>query len=502
MPPKKATAATKTVTKAKSTKRQDEKETAGSESKEEVPEKKVKTNAGKKKLEKENTNEEMRDEKISENKVKAKRGKRKIEQENSDIEEKTDKVPQKKAKAKSAKKRVAKENSDSENNEDEEVSIQKVKANTTKADKKKPEDESDTSKKKLTKSKKAQITKTEMNEDASTSNVKKSVAVKGSRVKKADNKDTHDTEDKPSDIKKKRKSPKTKQDDEPNTKTVVRTNATLTNWEAIDFTCTSKTAKGNPYNFHITSWNVDGLRAWLKKGGLNILKYDDPDIFCIQETKCGLEKLPEEISNIKGYESLFCSSEKEGYAGVGIITKIKPINVIYGINSEEHDNEGRCITAEFEKFFLVNVYVPNAGRKLITLPKRLEWNKIFKAFIKNLDERKPVIVCGDMNVAHKEIDLANPKSNTKNAGFTVEEREGMTDFLEDGYIDTFRQFYPEKDKAYTFWTYMSNSRSKNVGWRLDYFLVSQRFMDNVCDNIIFSEVLGSDHCPLGLFVKV
>ncbi|RZC36417.1 DNA-(apurinic or apyrimidinic site) lyase-like, partial [Asbolus verrucosus] len=246
-------------------------------------------------------------------------------------------------------------------------------------------------------------------------------------------------------------------------KTAVRSNATITNWGAINLKCTSKTSTGKPSNFHITSWNVDGIRAWIKKGGLDILKFDEPDIFCLQEIKCNKAKLPKEIMHLKGYEAFWCSSEKEGYAGVGVLSKIKPLNVVYGIKSKEHDDEGRCITAEYENFYLVNVYVPNAGRKLVTLPKRLEWNKLFKDFIKKLNKKKPVIICGDMNVAHKEIDLANPKTNKKNAGFTVEEREGMTDFLSNGYIDTFRQLYPEKERAYTFWTYMANARAKNVG---------------------------------------
>ncbi|XP_044256546.1 DNA-(apurinic or apyrimidinic site) endonuclease isoform X2 [Tribolium madens] len=279
-------------------------------------------------------------------------------------------------------------------------------------------------------------------------------------------------------------------------------NATITNWESINFKCTSKSPKGKAPNFHITTWNVGGLRSWLKKGCLDILQYDQPDILCIQETKCSLDKLPEEVKTIKGYETLWCSSDKDGYAGVGIIVKDKPINVIYGIESKEHDTEGRCITVEYETFYIVNVYVPNAGRKLVTLPKRLDWNEEFKKFIKKLDSQKPVIICGDMNVAHTEIDLANPKTNTKNAGFTIEERDGMTDFLANGFVDIFRHLYPDKEKTYTFWTYMGNARGKNVGWRLDYFLISSRFVDNVCDNLIHSEVLGSDHCPLSLHLQI
>ncbi|KAF2903736.1 hypothetical protein ILUMI_02444 [Ignelater luminosus] len=279
-------------------------------------------------------------------------------------------------------------------------------------------------------------------------------------------------------------------------------NPTETNYDKIDFLCKKENALGEESNFIIASWNVDGLRAWLKKDGLKYLEYEKPDVFCIQESKCAEDKLPDEIKNLEGYEQYWQNSEKEGYAGVGLFSRTKPIGVEYGIGVDEHDEEGRCITAEYEKFYVVSVYVPNAGRKLVTLPKRLEWNKAFKKYIKELDKKKPVIVCGDMNVAHSEIDLANPKTNTKNAGFTKEEREGMTEFLEDGYVDTYRKFYPEKTGAYTFWTYMMKSRSKNVGWRLDYFIVSERFVDKICDNIIRSEVLGSDHCPIALFLNV
>lgn len=191
---------------------------------------------------------------------------------------------------------------------------------------------------------------------------------------------------------------------------------------------------------------------------------ENPDVLCLQETKCEKDKLPDEIKSVEGYESYWVSSNKEGYAGVGLLSKIKPINVKYGINNDEHDSEGRCITAEYEKFFVVCVYVPNAGRKLITLDKRLDWNELFKKYIQELDKKKPVIICGDMNVAHEEIDLARPKTNTKNAGFTREERDGMTDFLKAGFEDTFRKLYPNEKDAYTFWSYMMNARSKNIGW--------------------------------------
>ncbi|KAL1513997.1 hypothetical protein ABEB36_003328 [Hypothenemus hampei] len=279
-------------------------------------------------------------------------------------------------------------------------------------------------------------------------------------------------------------------------------NKTATDWESIKFNSTTKNAKNQLHSLKITSWNVDGLRAWLKKDGLSIIKHDKPDIFCVQETKCSTEKLPDDLKNINGYHSYWCSSEKEGYAGVGVYSKIMPIDVSYGIGDEKQDEDGRCLTLEYENFFLVNVYVPNAGRGLVTLPKRLDWNSSFQSYIKELDKKKPVIVCGDMNVAHNEIDLTNPKSNKKNAGFTPEEREGMTQFLEEGFKDTFRQLYPNKKDTYTFWSYMSNARAKNVGWRLDYFIVSDRIMDNVCDNAVRDQVFGSDHCPITLFINI
>ncbi|XP_044760564.1 exodeoxyribonuclease isoform X2 [Coccinella septempunctata] len=282
----------------------------------------------------------------------------------------------------------------------------------------------------------------------------------------------------------------------------VTANTTTTQWDEIDFKCGKKNAEGKAENFRITSWNVDGMKAWLKKDGLNILTFASPDILCLQETRCNVDSIPSEIENFQGYKKYWCSSEKNGYAGVGMLTKKEPINVIYGIGDEDQDEDGRSITAEFDSFYLVTVYVPNAGRKLVTLDKRLKWNNIFKDFIKQLDKKKPVIVCGDLNVAHNEIDLANPKPNMRNAGFTQEERDGMTDFLQEGFIDTFREFYPDRKDAYTFWTYMNKSRTRNIGWRLDYFLVSERFKNKVCDSVIHDKVYGSDHCPLTLFVNV
>ncbi|XP_066262658.1 exodeoxyribonuclease isoform X2 [Euwallacea similis] len=279
-------------------------------------------------------------------------------------------------------------------------------------------------------------------------------------------------------------------------------NTAESKWDTINFDCLKKSSQGKHYNLKITSWNVDGIRAWLKKGGLSILKYDKPDIFCLQESKCSTQKLPPEVVDIEGYKDYWCSSQKEGYAGVGVYSKIEPIDVVYGIDSQEHNSEGRCITLEYDSFYVVNVYVPNAGRGLVTLPKRLDWNKSFKDFITKLDKKKPVILCGDMNVAHNEIDLKNPKTNKKNAGFTQEERDGMTDFLRNGFTDTFRELYPDVTDAYTFWSYMSQARSKNIGWRLDYFIVSQRLMPKVCDSIIKNDVFGSDHCPISVFISV
>ncbi|XP_066142672.1 exodeoxyribonuclease isoform X2 [Euwallacea fornicatus] len=307
----------------------------------------------------------------------------------------------------------------------------------------------------------------------------------------------------------KAKKPRIKIEEENSTKEVTTKskaapllNTVESKWDTINFDCTKKSSQGKRYNLKITSWNVDGIRAWLKKGGFSILKHDKPDIFCLQESKCGTQKLPQEVVDIEGYKDYWCSSQKDGYAGVGVYSKIEPIDVVYGIDSQEHNNEGRCITLEYDSFYVVNVYVPNAGRGLVTLPKRLDWNKSFKNFITKLDQKKPVILCGDMNVAHNEIDLKNPKTNKKNAGFTQEERDGMTDFLENGFADTFRELYPDVTDAYTFWSYMSQARSKNIGWRLDYFIVSQRLMPKVCDSTIRNDVFGSDHCPISIFISV
>ncbi|XP_052758701.1 DNA-(apurinic or apyrimidinic site) endonuclease isoform X2 [Galleria mellonella] len=279
-------------------------------------------------------------------------------------------------------------------------------------------------------------------------------------------------------------------------------NKATTDYDSLDFSNSSKNAQGKEWNYKIASWNVDGIRAWLSKGGLDYIQHEKPDILCLQEIKCSQEKLPNEVTNLPGYHAYWLCSDKDGYAGVGIYTTKLAMNVTYGLQNEELDNEGRIITAEYEHFYLICTYVPNAGRNLVTLPKRLQWNEEFRKYVNELDKKKPVIICGDMNVAHNEIDLANPKTNKKNAGFTIEERTGMTDLLGDGFVDTYRHLYPDKTGAYTFWTYMMNSRAKNVGWRLDYFIVSQRFLPSLCDNVIRGGVYGSDHCPISLFLHL
>ncbi|XP_037958632.1 recombination repair protein 1 [Teleopsis dalmanni] len=281
------------------------------------------------------------------------------------------------------------------------------------------------------------------------------------------------------------------------------TNATVTIYNEEDFGLSNKTlVEGDtlPYNLKISSWNVAGLRSWLNKDGLTFLKYENPDIFCIQETKCTIDQLPEEAKRIPGYHPYWLCMAG-GYAGVAVYSKIMPINVEFGIKQPEFDDVGRAITAEYEKFFLINVYVPNSGRKLVNLDTRMIWEEKFKEYIQSLDKLKPVIICGDMNVAHNAIDLKNPKTNTKTAGFTKEEREKMTELLASGFVDTFRHFYPDKEDAFTFWSYMRNARAKNVGWRLDYFLVSERIIQKIVDNCIRQQCLGSDHCPITLYCK-
>ncbi len=246
----------------------------------------------------------------------------------------------------------------------------------------------------------------------------------------------------------------------------------------------------------LISWNVNGLRACITKGFSLFFKSIDADIFCIQETKMQEEQAKE--IEYEGYYKYMNSAEKKGYSGTAIFTKIKPINVSYGIGIEEHDKEGRVITLEFDKFFLVNCYTPNSKRELERLEYRKIWEDEFRNYLIELDKVKPVILCGDLNVAHKEIDLKNPSTNHHNAGFTDEEREKMTKLLESNFTDTFRYLYPDKKDAYSWWSYMLKSRERNIGWRIDYFIVSNSIRDEIKDAIIHSEVLGSDHCPIEL----
>lgn len=248
----------------------------------------------------------------------------------------------------------------------------------------------------------------------------------------------------------------------------------------------------------LISWNVNGFRAVLKKGFDEFFEKQDADIFCIQETKMQFEQVEKSFD---GYYSYWNSAVKKGYSGTAVFTKIKPISEYYGIGMPEHDNEGRVITLEFVRFYLVNVYTPNSQRGLARLEYRMQWEDAFLSYIKGLDEKKPVIICGDLNVAHNEIDLKNPESNHKNAGFSDEERGKMTTFLGNGFIDTFRYFYPDREEAYTWWSYMFSAREKNVGWRIDYFIVSERMRDEISDSIIHDDVSGSDHCPVSLILK-
>ena len=248
----------------------------------------------------------------------------------------------------------------------------------------------------------------------------------------------------------------------------------------------------------LVSWNVAGLRACLKKGFADFFDSVDADIFCIQESKVKKDQYDYEP---KGYFEYLYPAEKKGYSGTLIYSKIKPLNIFYGIDDYEYDSEGRTITLEYENFFLVTVYVPNVKRDLSRMESRKRFEDLFKKYLLSLDKKKPVIVCGDFNVAHTEIDIKNAKANIGNAGFTYEERDKFTKLLESGFIDTFRYFHKDEKDHYTWWSYMANCRSKNIGWRIDYFLVSNRFIDNVVDTTIYKDVLGSDHCPIGLEVK-
>lgn len=242
----------------------------------------------------------------------------------------------------------------------------------------------------------------------------------------------------------------------------------------------------------LISWNVNGLRACVGKGFFEFLEREQPDMMCLQETKLQPEQAPE----VEGYYEYWNSAEKKGYSGTAIFSKTEPIAATYDIGIDVHDHEGRVITAEYPEFYLVTVYVPNSQDGLKRLDYRMTWEDDFRAYLQALDQKKPVIVCGDMNVAHKEIDLKNPKTNRKNAGFTDEERAKMTELLGAGFVDTFRHFYPEVEGVYSWWSYRFKAREKNAGWRIDYFLVSERFIDRVKDARILTDVFGSDHCPV------
>ena len=243
------------------------------------------------------------------------------------------------------------------------------------------------------------------------------------------------------------------------------------------------------------SWNVNGLRACVQKGFLDFFQEIDADFFCLQETK--LQEGQIEL-DLPGYHQYWNYAKKKGYSGTAIFTKHEPISVAYGIDMEEHDQEGRVITLEYNDFYLMTCYTPNSQTELARLTYRMNWEDDFLAYLKKLDEKKPVILCGDLNVAHQEIDLKNPKTNHKNAGFTDDEREKMTQLLSSGFTDTFRYFYPDTEQIYSWWSYRFKAREKNAGWRIDYFITSDSMKDKLVDSKIHTDVLGSDHCPIEL----
>ena len=248
----------------------------------------------------------------------------------------------------------------------------------------------------------------------------------------------------------------------------------------------------------LISWNVNGLRACVGKNFMEDFEKLNADIFCLQETKLQAGQI---ALDLPGYHQYWNYAEKKGYSGTAVFTRAEPLSVSYGIGVEEHDHEGRVITLEYEDFYLVTVYTPNSQDGLARLDYRMKWEDDFLSYIQTLDEKKPVIYCGDLNVAHKEIDLKNPKTNRKNAGFTDEERGKMTHVLESGFVDTFRYFYPDQEGIYSWWSYRFRAREKNAGWRIDYFIVSERLTGRLEDAGIHTEIFGSDHCPIELLLK-
>ncbi|XP_065907192.1 exodeoxyribonuclease-like [Dysidea avara] len=280
----------------------------------------------------------------------------------------------------------------------------------------------------------------------------------------------------------------------------------VSNTDAIDcgtddFTPDAKNASGVKWNLKICSWNVNGIRAWMKKGGVEYLKKESADVYGLQEVKCSHEDMPESLpKELSDYHCYWYPAEKKGYSGTGLLTKVKPLKVTYGMGIKEHDDEGRLIVAEYDNHYIATTYVPNAGEGLKRLLYRQQWNADLRGYLKKLDQSKPVICCGDMNVAHHPIDLARPKSNEGSAGFTKEERDDFTDLLVEGFVDSFRHLYPDRKDAYSYWSYRANSRSKNVGWRLDYFVLSKKLLPQLCDCIMKRSITGSDHCPVVLLL--
>mgnify|MGYP001038582923 CR=1 FL=1 len=250
--------------------------------------------------------------------------------------------------------------------------------------------------------------------------------------------------------------------------------------------------------FRIVTFNANGVRSALTKGFFNWFQAQNADVLCIQELKAQEKDIPAEVAGLPGYQAFFHCAEKKGYSGTAVFSRVEPLSVRYGLGIDQHDHEGRAITLEYEDFFLVNVYVPNSQDGLKRLDYRMQWEDDFRAYVQALDAQKPVIICGDMNVAHTEIDLKNPKTNRRNAGFTDEERAKMTQLLEAGFVDSWRSQNPGVEGVYSWWSYRFQARQKNAGWRIDYFLVSQRLMERVTATHIYTDILGSDHCPVGL----